>query len=102
MEEETKWRKITNRNEMTDSDHEELLKMLLQSKAKIMLSGYESDMYNDYLAGWGKKQFSSYAEHGKPRTETVWINYMHDAQQMSLMIFRNFTVKQKLSTVALA
>lgn len=68
---------------MTDSDHEELLKMLLQSKAKIMLSGYESDMYNDYLAGWGKKQFSSYAEHGKPRTETVWINYMHDAQQMS-------------------
>lgn len=69
--------------EMTDSDHEELLKMLLQSKAKIMLSGYESDMYNDYLAGWGKKQFSSYAEHGKPRTETVWINYMHDAQQMS-------------------
>ena len=69
--------------EMTDSDDEELLKMLLQSKAKIMLSGYESDMYNDYLAGWGKKQFSSYAEHGKPRTETVWINYMHDAQQMS-------------------
>lgn len=69
--------------EMTDSDHEELLKMLLQSKAKIMLSGYESDMYNDYLAGWGEKQFSSYAEHGKPRTETVWINYMHDAQQMS-------------------
>ena len=69
--------------EMTDSDHEELLKMLLQSKAKIMLSGYESDMYNDYLAGWGKKQFSSYAEHGKTRTETVWINYMHDAQQMS-------------------
>lgn len=68
---------------MTDSDHEELLKMLLQSKAKIMLSGYESDMYNDYLAGWGEKKFSSYAEHGKPRTETVWINYMHDAQQMS-------------------
>ena len=52
-----KWRKITNRNEMTDSDHEELLKMLLQSKAKIMLSGYESDMYNDYLAGWGKTVF---------------------------------------------
>lgn len=43
--------------EMTDSDHEELLKMLLQSKAKIMLSGYESDMYNDYLAGWGKNSF---------------------------------------------
>ena len=63
-----------------DSDHEELLKLLLQSKAKIMLSGYESEMYNDYLNGWEKKQFSSCAEHGKPRMETVWMNYEPDPQ----------------------
>ena len=65
---------------MTDADHEDLLKMLLQSKAKIMLSGYESEMYNDYLNGWEKKQFSSCAEHGKPRIETVWMNYKTDLQ----------------------
>ena len=68
------------KHEMSDADHEELLKMLLQSKAKIMLSGYESAMYNDYLAGWEKKQFSTCAEHGKPRTETVWMNYRADLQ----------------------
>ena len=62
-------------HEMTDSDHEELLKELLQSKAKIMISGYESDMYNDYLKNWDKCTFSSCAEHGKPRTEVVWMNY---------------------------
>lgn len=68
------------RYEMSDAGHEELLKKLLQSRAKIMLSGYESEMYNDYLTGWKKKQFSSCAEHGKPRIETVWMNYKADLQ----------------------
>ena len=68
------------RHEMSDTDHEELLKLLLRSKAKIMLSGYESEMYNDYLTGWEKKQFMSRTEHGKPRIETVWMNYKADLQ----------------------
>lgn len=63
------------KHEMTDADHEEMLKDLLQSKAKIMISGYESDMYSDYLKDWNKKAFNSCAEHGKPRTEVVWMNY---------------------------
>ena len=67
-------------HEMTDAEHEELLQMILQSRAKIMISGYETDMYNDYLSGWEKRQFSSCAEHGKPRIETVWMNYKADLQ----------------------
>lgn len=67
-------------HEMTDEEHEELLHMILQSRAKIMISGYETDMYNDYLSGWEKRQFSSCAEHGKPRIETVWMNYKADLQ----------------------
>lgn len=63
------------KHEMTDEDHEEMLKELLQSKAKIMISGYESEMYNDYLKDWNKKTFDSCAEHGKPRKEVVWMNY---------------------------
>lgn len=62
-------------HEMTDHDHEELLKDLLQSKAKIMISGYESEMYNDYLKDWNKCTFNSCAEHGKPRKEIIWMNY---------------------------
>ena len=68
------------KHEMPDVEHEELLKISLQSKAKIMISGYESEMYNDYLAGWERKRFSSCAEHGKPRIETVWMNYEADLQ----------------------
>ena len=67
-------------HEMTDAEHEELLKTLLQSKAKIMVSGYESDMYNEYLSDWNKALFSSCAEHGKQRTEVVWMNYEHNLQ----------------------
>ena len=45
-----------------------------------MISGYESDMYNEYLSDWNKVLFSSCAEHGKPRTEVVWMNYEHNLQ----------------------
>ena len=74
------------KHEMSDADHEDLLKLLLQSKAKIMISGYESDLYNEYLSKWEKKEFSSCAEHGKPRLETVWMNYKADLQ----MSFEDF------------
>lgn len=62
-------------HEMSDEDHVKLLETLLQSKAKVMISGYESDMYNDYLKGWKKHYLKSCAEHGKPRTEVIWMNY---------------------------
>ena len=68
------------KNEMTDQDHEELLKELLSSRAKIMISGYESDMYNDYLQGWEKRIFLSHAQMGKARQEVVWMNYETDKQ----------------------
>ena len=73
-------------HEMSNKDHEELLETLLQSKAKIMISGYESDMYNDYLKDWDKYYMSSCAEHGKPRTEVVWMNYSDN----QLSFERNF------------
>lgn len=74
------------KHEMTEADHEELLKELLKNKAKIMISGYESEMYNDFLKDWNKQTFNSCAEHGKPRTEVVWMNYQNDMQMWLLDI----------------
>lgn len=68
------------KHEMSDSDHEELLKAIVSSKAKIMISGYESDLYNDYLSEWKKEHFSSCTEMGKARTETIWMNYEIERQ----------------------
>ncbi len=63
------------RHEMTDADHEQLLQELVITEAKVMISGYESDMYNDILKGWHKEAFNSRAEYGQNRVETVWMNY---------------------------
>lgn len=64
------------KHEMTDEEHKKLLESILQSRANIMISGYDSEMYNDLLRGWHKMYFPSQAEHGKPRTEVVWMNYL--------------------------
>lgn len=63
------------KHEMTDKEHEELLKIITQSKAKIMISGYESKMYDDYLKEWTRMEFRGSAEHNGPRTEVVWMNF---------------------------
>lgn len=75
----TRCRKIY-KHEMTDADHVELLEAVVGSRAKVMVSGYRSEMYDRYLAGWEKVTFKSCAEHGKARTEVVWMNYRADRQ----------------------
>lgn len=68
------------KHEMSDAKHEDMLKLVLKSKAKIMISGYESDLYNEYLFGWHKEYFQSCAEHSGTRQEVVWMNYEHNTQ----------------------
>ena len=68
--------------EMPDAEHEAMLNELLQSKAKIMISGYDSEMYNECLKDWVRVEMRSCAEHGKPRKEVVWMNY--EEMQLSL------------------
>lgn len=63
------------KHEMTDADHEELLDALKSSEAMVMISGYESELYDSMLKGWHKEQFRSNAEYGGNRVETVWMNY---------------------------
>lgn len=66
--------------EMEDHDHEELLDILNQSKAKILLSGYDSELYNKRLRNWERMEFATTAEKGLPRTEILWMNYQPKGQ----------------------
>ena len=68
------------KHEMTDADHEELLHTITQSKAQIMISGYASEMYDDYLQNWNRMEFRGTAEHAGVRTEVIWMNYNPDGQ----------------------
>lgn len=68
-------KKYLYRHEMTDTDHEELLKVILNHPGKVLLSGYDNDLYNNMLSGWEKVQKNTQAECGLKRTETLWMNY---------------------------
>lgn len=61
-------------HEMTDADHVELLETLIKHKGMVLLSGYESDLYNDLLQGWQKTKKNTTAESGKRRIECLWMN----------------------------
>lgn len=75
------------KHEMTNTDHIALLQLLKSSKAKVMLSGYESDVYNSFLPGWQKRHFSSNAEYGGNRIETIWMNYDAPDEFRQQMLF---------------
>lgn len=61
--------------EMSDEDHVELLYLLVEHPGKILLSGYDNDLYNNALQGWNKVQKNTRVEGGRKRTETLWMNY---------------------------
>lgn len=70
--------------EMGDRDHEDLLKILEKHPGRVLVSGYENEMYNDYLSGWNKAKKATRAERGLPRTEILWMNYDPPQMQMTL------------------
>lgn len=71
-------------HEMTDADHEELLKVLGEHKGVVLLSGYDTDMYNDMLKGWSKEICNTLAEGGAKRKECLWINPAGTSDQINL------------------
>jgi DNA adenine methylase len=62
-------------HEMNDRDHEKMLGMLTVSKAKIVLSGYDHELYRRYLGNWKRDRIITKDEVGNRRTECLWINY---------------------------
>lgn len=63
--------------EASDEYHVELLDALKKSKSKIVLSGYDNQMYNEALAGWNTDEKKTTAQMGKHRVEKIWFNFEH-------------------------
>jgi DNA adenine methylase len=65
------------------ADHERLLDLLVGLRGRVCLSGYDSPLYRDRLAGWRTASlvtrcFASDQRDGRPRprrTEWLWMNY---------------------------
>lgn len=63
------------KHEMTYDDHVELLNNICKSKAKIMISGYASELYDNLLSNWERVELKSNDNTGRRTTEVVWMNY---------------------------
>lgn len=62
------------------AQHRALLEALLQVRAAVVLSGYASPLYDEYLGGWDSRSWRSIANGGQlgdrhaERTEVLWCN----------------------------
>lgn len=63
-----------------------LLDLLLAHKGPVMISGYDTDLYNTKLAGWTRMEFASRTQAGTAKTEIIWMNFDpgYQGQQMQL------------------
>lgn len=73
------------KHEFSNGDHEQLLNALKEHSGPVIISGYDCDLYNDYLTGWFKKSIPVKAEGGRDAIETIWLNYNPDVRQISLI-----------------
>jgi site-specific DNA-adenine methylase len=95
----TRKRKRVYAYDYTTEQHEELLSFLCTLPCMVMISGYESRLYNDTLWKWRKTTFQS-KTHTDVREECVWLNFpppeaLHDARYFGRTFRERQTVKRR-------
>ncbi len=73
------------RHEMDKEDHEELLEALLRHKGKVILSGYDTRLYDSRLKGWHREETECRSQVGSRKREALWMNF-EPVRQMELKI----------------
>jgi DNA adenine methylase len=67
--------------EFTDDDHARLIQFCNSSKAKILLSGYDSPLYEQHLASHFRRHvITAVDEAGNTKREIAWYNYSRDME----------------------
>lgn len=72
------------RCEMDDGDHEELLRLLLKHKGFVLISGYDTELYRDMLAGWIRYEATAYSQICSKKKEVLWMNFNTHGKQMHI------------------
>ena len=72
------------RCEMKDNDHEELLKVLLEHKGSVIISGYDTELYQEMLKGWHRDERTTYSQVCSKKKEVLWMNFEPPVKQMEL------------------
>lgn len=71
---ETRLRKKVYRYDYSTDDHYNLLKILVELPCRVIVSGYNNEIYDNFLTGWNKKIFRAMSHVGL-REECLWFNF---------------------------
>lgn len=74
-------------HEMTEEEHEEFLKTLNNHEGFAIVSGYDSEMYNDTLTSWSKVTKMATTEAATSKQEVLWLNPQISERQKQLSLF---------------
>lgn len=61
--------------EFSLEQHKELLNVIKKSNAKIIISGYDNELYNIELKNWSSAELETTAQMGLTRVEKIWCNF---------------------------
>jgi DNA adenine methylase len=86
-------------HEMTDWQHDNLLRQFRELSANIILSGYPNALYDELLPDWNTREFQVMSR-GGPRTEKLWFNFEPSAVHWASYAGNNFTDRQRIKRKA--
>lgn len=82
-----------------EQDHCELLGLLRKLPCQVILSGYPSALYDEWLRGWHSLELQVMNQAGV-RTEKVWFNFTVDRVHWASYAGRNHTDRQRIKRKA--
>ena len=95
----TRTSKRRYRYEYDEQDHIELLEILKKLPCFVMLSGYQSSLYNELLKGWGTHEMQVNNQSGV-RIEKLWFNFTPGRVHWWRYAGKNFTDRQRIKRIA--
>lgn len=66
--------RTTYARELTDEEHVELLALLNSTAARVMVSGYRCELYDERLTAWKRIDYTAMTR-GGPVDESLWLNF---------------------------
>ena len=95
----TRTSKQRYRFDYEEADHIELLELLKAVSCQVMVSGYRSALYEEWLGGWRRVELQV-MNHAGVRTECVWMNFAPDRLHWARYAGKNFTDRQRIKRKA--
>ncbi len=96
----TRKRRKIYRHEVDQNHHEMLLKAITDIDARVLISGYDSDLYRHWLHDWNTHKFSA-KTHCGVREEFVWFNFdaptvLHDYRHLGRDFRERQVIKRRI------